>query len=738
MLPVSPSDTQGVNLRAHRAFLLLGAVAVPGFWVLDQINGLDYHDSIAIRLSLGVVAVAVVASTFVSRWARVHIHRLSTVMVYTCSAYFSWTAARNGLPSPWVVGVLLTVGMSGLALSVFASSTREVAVTLAGLLVVAIVPLFVTATADPDHSPLTFSLEIGVAIAGAYVAGVTRLRTLAVLAGSRRQLEAERDQSADRERLLQTVIDSIPDAIYVNDLDGRCVMRNQASAEALRLDADSDELGQTAFDLLPPAHAERDWQHHQHVIETGEASADWSEEIHWADTTVWYEHRKVPLRTSVGALTGIVGVARDVTHRVEGERELIEARDTAEAAARAKSEFLANMSHEIRTPMNGVVGMADVLAGSELTPDQSECVRTIQTCADALLALISDILDLSKIEAEGIEIESIRFSPGQTIRDAVDVVAPQASAKSLSLAVEVDESVPEVVLGDPARVRQVLLNLLSNAVKFTRQGGVTVRVRASDLAPSGLGPCRLQIEVQDTGIGIAPDKRSALFDAFTQADASTTREYGGTGLGLTISARLVTLMGGAITVDGAPGEGSTFAFDVRAEAVPDVRSAADKNPALLARARPAGDAPSHLRVLVAEDNAVNQRVVVRLLAHLGLNADVVDNGALALDALHQACSLGQPYDVVLMDVQMPVLDGHQATRRLRRELAPATQPAVIALTANAMAGDREACLDAGADDYLTKPIRREELQVALRTHGTRRAARAAAAEPREPTRSVAR
>ena len=550
---------------------------------------------------------------------------------------------------------------------------------------------------------------------------MARLRTLTVLAESRHLLEAERDQGERRERLLRTVMDSIPDAIYVNDADGRCLMRNQTSARRLGFEGETGGLGLTGFDLFPEAEARAEWDQHQRVLATGEPALGRLLAVGEGPDAVWYECGSVPLLDPGGRVAGVVGVVRDVTDQKQAERDLIEARDRAEEAARAKTEFLANMSHEIRTPMNGVVGMADVLAESDLTADQAECVRTIQTCADALLSLISDILDLSKIEADGVEIESVPFEPRALVRDAVAVVGTAAQARSLALTVDVDDAVPGAVLGDPTRIRQVLLNLLSNAVKFTHEGGVAVRVGAEPPAgpPGETGPVRLVVAVQDTGVGIPADKRAGLFDAFTQADASTTREYGGTGLGLAISARLVGLMGGEISVEGEPGRGSTFTFDVRVEALarPPQESGAPPPPT------PAGASqgvPVGLRVLTAEDNVVNQRVIARLLDRLGAETELAGDGQAALAALHRAADDGAPFDVVLMDVQMPLVDGHEATRRLRRELAPEAQPYVIALTANAMAGDREACLEAGADDYLTKPVRRDALEAALAAARERR------------------
>ncbi|MBX3467895.1 MAG: response regulator [Planctomycetes bacterium] len=425
----------------------------------------------------------------------------------------------------------------------------------------------------------------------------------------------------------------------------------------------------------------------------------------------WLHATSTPSRRPGGVVLWN-GVFLDITARKHVEEELQRAKEVAEAATLAKSRFLATMSHEIRTPMNAVIGMSALLLDTPLTPEQRECAELIRSSGDALLQLIDDILDVSKIESGRMDLERQAFDVRDCLAGAVELLLPRAGAKGLELTTTVDPTVPRRVLGDSTRLRQVLVNLVDNAVKFTERGAVHVRVGARRSPPGPVGARErheLSFRISDTGIGIPPERIGRLFHSFSQVDASTRRRFGGTGLGLAISQGLVELMGGALRVESEPGRGSTFSFTIVVEAAEAGDPEPPTSPPAVAGALRRDLARAHpLRVLVAEDNVVNQQVIVRLLGRLGYAADVVDDGAQALDAIGQ-----REYDLVLMDVQMPGVDGLEAARRITRGSPADRRPWLVALTAGAMHGDRERCLDAGMDEYVSKPVRIEELQAIL-------------------------
>ena len=386
-----------------------------------------------------------------------------------------------------------------------------------------------------------------------------------------------------------------------------------------------------------------------------------------------------------------------------GERRRAEtdARKASQAAARAvamQARFLANMSHEIRTPMNGVLGVNELLLLTQLTSEQRDYAETINASARSLLAVLNDILDLSKIESGNVVLEARQFDLHAFVTRLVALYRPEAEAKGLAMSFEVDDKVPRAVVGDDLRLHQILSNLLRNAVKFTHRGDVRLKV-------SSARKDRIRFEVWDTGIGLTAEQKRKIFDPFQQADTSTTREYGGTGLGLSISKQLVGLMGGQIGADGRPGRGSVFWFVV---ALPESELPSEE-PTVRISMPAESPPPEHRRVLVVEDNPVNRKVVCRMLARLDLEVETAENGMVALE-------LWEPgrYLMVFMDLQMPRMDGFDTTRGIRKQEAPGARMPIVALTANAMPGDRERCLAAGMDDYLSKPVVFRELKRVVR------------------------
>ncbi|RMG94494.1 MAG: response regulator [Chloroflexi bacterium] len=626
-----------------------------------------------------------------------------------------------------------------------------------------------------------------------------------------------------------TIIEELQESIIVTDLHNRIVDLNP-SAERMLGVRTAEVTGLYVGDFLPEQANFIQYVHNPELAVQAEFEIPGTN----GELNRFYVMRVSPVRGKYGRIQGRLITIRDVTKRKQVETALRQAKQEAEAAARAKSEFLANMSHEIRTPLNAIVGMAGLLRDTPLNPEQQEIVETISASSDTLLAIINNILDFSKIEAGKLELENEPFDLYDCVEISLDLITPLANEKSLELGYYIDKNVPAVLNGDVVRLRQVLVNLLSNAVKFTEEGEINVTVQSQQLED---GRYQIHFSVKDTGIGIPPDRAEQIFHSFSQADTSTTRKYGGTGLGLAISQRLVHLMGGTIWVESEVGIGSTFHFTIIAEAAsgqparylrkdqprlrgkrilivaenathrrlisrqartwgmyPYVASTGNEAmywlrssndfevvlidsgvlqeygdliteirqhpptqnlPLVLLLAK--GESPesiSHfsefsghltkpikasrlydtlvaiitketggqvqpqadekmakrhpLRLLLVEDNVINQKVALRILKKLGYDADVANNGQEALEALEQ-----KVYDVIFMDIQMPVMDGVEATREILRRWPPARRPRIIAMTAHALEGDKERYLAEGMNDYVSKPIQLERLVEAL-------------------------
>ncbi|MDG2215046.1 MAG: response regulator, partial [Verrucomicrobiota bacterium] len=641
------------------------------------------------------------------------------------------------------------------------------------------------------------------------------------------QLACERD-------LLSALLDNVPDRIYIKDTESRFIKGSAALAKRLGLNSTEDFIGKTDYDFHPSDQAKNFHEDEQRVILTGNPIVNKVEQQ--TDETgrdIWASVTKVPFSNRSGIITGIIGISRDITALKLAERETVRARDLALEAAQMKARFLAVMSHEIRTPMNGIIGMIDLLLASDLSDEQNEYADTVRTSADALLDILNDILDLSKIEAGRLELEKTAFSLRKVLEEAVELHALRAESNHIELNCFVPSNLDMQYSGDAGRLRQILLNLISNAVKFTEKGEVQASVQ---LLEDTEQDARLQFTVQDSGIGISPEMIEKVFDAFRQADGSTTRRYGGTGLGLSISKQLAEMMDGEMWVESKPGTGSQFHFSVllKKTATPQHAYADElngknflvvvpnkfartsissyaENIGLCVSSKPSGktarealnkdqiydlilldlnlkdvdcldlvqeiqanpkqdkskivllttrkhkvdasilktlgiggtllkpvrldrlhqslhsaltgkshsskpimelDGGNHgsLRILVAEDNPINQRVATLQLTKLGHRVDICEDGQAVLD------SDLDDFDIILMDCQMPVLDGLEATRKLREtELSTKnTKPVyIIAMTANTQEDDRAACLEAGMDDFISKPVQLKELHTAL-------------------------
>ncbi len=525
-----------------------------------------------------------------------------------------------------------------------------------------------------------------------------------VKATSESRLASERDKLRDSEERYRKLVQTAPEVIFSLSADGSTISSLNEAFETLTGWSCDQWLGRPLASLIHPqdlAHADA------RIQQTLRGESPPAFELRLSTRSGEYLDAELTMTQLVEseAVSGILAIAHDLGDRKRVQQALRAAKEEAEAASLAKSDFLANISHEIRTPLNAIIGLTSLLLDGTLEPELANYVETIRSSGDTVLALINDILDFSKIESGMMELEEQPFSLRDCLTEPLDLVAAEADAKGIAMGCKLETSCPEVVIGDVTRLRQILVNLLSNAVKFTKAGEIEVIARCRGRVEEDR--LKLELAVRDTGIGIAPEKMGKIFQSFSQADASTSRKYGGTGLGLTISQRLAELMGGRLWAESEPGKGSTFfcSFKVRRAAESDrppaARKAGRKIDRQLGRRMP-------LRILVAEDNVVNQRVAQLLLRRMGYRADLAADGREVIDCLKR-----QRYDLVLMDVQMPHLDGLEATRLIHEKWASEERPRIVATTAIARPGDRDRCLAAGMDDFIGKPIRTEELQAAL-------------------------
>jgi two-component system sensor histidine kinase/response regulator len=502
------------------------------------------------------------------------------------------------------------------------------------------------------------------------------------------------------EERYRAILEQIEDGYFEVDLQGQYQLVNDAYCRILRC-SPTDIVGKSYKTIVPPHQVSLIYGVFHKVYETGEAVRSFEYETLRLDgSTVFVEDSICLRRDREGRPLGFHGIVRDITERKKTELELAKAKEAAEAASHAKSTFLATMSHEIRTPMNGILGMTELVLDSDLTPEQREHLGLVKFSADSLLSIINDILDFSKVEAGKLEFESIPFDLRESLGETMKALSFRAHQKGLELIYDVQPGVPESVVGDPTRIRQVVFNVIGNAIKFTECGEVVLQVeQESRDADSVL----LRFSVSDTGVGIPADQQDRIFEAFSQADGSMTRKFGGTGLGLAICARLLEKMGGRIWVVSEPGKGSTFHFTARLMV--------QKAPL----ARPAPIPPDQLHdlpVLVVDDNYTNRRVLQGMVSRWGMKPTAVEGGKAALHALEDAGRAAHPFPLVLLDGQMPGMDGFALAEEIQRrpELAGAT---IMMLTSGGSVGDAARCRALGISAYLVKPIRQQELLEAI-------------------------
>ena len=509
------------------------------------------------------------------------------------------------------------------------------------------------------------------------------------------------EEAREAEEKYRCIFENAAEGIFQTSIDGRFLTVNPALARISGYDSPA-ELIACVPDIEHQLYVspERRAECSRMMIAHGSVTSFESEVFRKDGSRIWVSENTRAVRDSSGVLLYYEGSVNEITDRKRAEAAEREAKLAAEAASRAKSEFLANMSHEIRTPMNGIIGMTELALDTPLNTEQREYLGMVKSSAQSLLRVINDILDFSKIEAGRLELGLAEFELAHSIAVTLRTVCGGAQIKGVEIACQVAKEVPPVLVGDPLRLSQILVNLVGNAIKFTTQGEVVVRVELEEQA--GDDVC-LYFSVRDTGIGIPVDKQSVIFEAFTQADGSTTRKYGGTGLGLAISARLVELMGGRLWVESTPGKGSTFHFTARLRV---------GHGSVAGRIRTLPPKLTDTKVLVVDDNATNRRILEELLNRWGMRPLMASGGEVALTILKDAAAKGAPIPMVLLDAQMPDIDGFTVAKQIKSDTTLAA-PAVIMLTSMGLPGDQRRCQDLGIDAHLLKPVSQSELLEAI-------------------------
>jgi len=489
---------------------------------------------------------------------------------------------------------------------------------------------------------------------------------------------------------LQSILDNTPLIIFIKGLDGRYLLANKTYKDVFHL-TEKQIIGKTDFDLVGETDAKRYEEIDSYVIKE-QKNVEIEETIQQGDERRNLLLAKFPLFDKHNNIYGIGGIATDITERYLYGMHLIEAKSKAETAEQLQEEFLANMSHEIRTPMNGIIGMTDILLGSSLNEEQRDFLQVIKKSSDSLLILMNDILDLSKIKAGKLRIEKINFRLRETLETTIAAFRVLINEKGLKLRVSVGLDVPDSLEGDPHRLNQILNNLLSNAIKFTEQGEIRLEIKLLHQQSDEIG---LEFSVSDSGIGISTDRLQYIFESFAQAETGTSRKFGGSGLGLSITKKLIELQKGAIEVSSLPGEGATFTFTIKYSVPPKTVA---KQHATAKREALNKDGLTGKRILVVEDNEANQKVIYHMLQKAGIETDLAENGKVAIKLLQD----GFEYDLIIMDLQMPEMDGFETTAFIRGQLHLSIP--IIAMTASSLRNEKEKCLESGMNEYLNKPF----------------------------------